>query len=262
MEAVRSHTHHQPVIDQEVSSCCRPRDTGRFTQVSRGASLAAEFDIDCIHVNLAHSFSDTTPITHSISWPSECFWWLCGHVVFTQYRFSCQVDGDVLCINPLPHDDCLPFDHHIAGVSKSDGSLNTGVIFCNNPRLTDFDFFARIRDFHRTTKACDHDEYDIQCRQHSDQELLDRFMTHHPEMTCLNLPSSYNYLLPNFLHLLAKPWKTRRPDYRQATEGSHLCLDHVRQLWGDRRAREIFPDAFGNPRRTNATASEIPPSRA
>lgn len=150
-------------------------------------ALALEFAIELVDVDLADVYAADPPG----AWPSEAFWQLYGPKAFAElgYRHSLLVDGDVLCVRPLPLETLLPRVHGYAGIDngpsrwqlRDEGALrrefgitpgqlerpatNSGVVIYNNEFMSARRLFEESARLWRAGK-------DWAFRHRGDQPLL------------------------------------------------------------------------------------------
>jgi len=193
--------------------------------------------------------------------PRNTFWHLYGHQFFSElgYEYSCHLDGDTFCVNPIPFEQAFSGDKLLAGVYKNDGELNSGVMFYDHAKANSFQFFdkiskyyndipivnpdgpynyfKKISSFGKENSPNDPDEPQGDWRCYcGDQELL-TMATEDINLTWNRLPSSFNYLTPrNYENAYLKRNVTIFDDLEEI-----YILHILHKPWCHQSEMEIYP---------------------
>lgn len=238
-------------------------------------------------------FEGETPFTELVpEWPLECYFILKGPELLYRlgYKYSVSIDGDVYCRRPLDLHQILPSLKGWGGVGvfprnpdnrtrKFIGDLvkerfvdnvyvNTGVLFWNNRRLSEFGFFEWCCTVYR---ACVEKGY----TPPSDQQLFDIAICR-KDVEFLALPDGYNFrvckpytqvrVLDQALHAAVrrkqyaelvfvhfvfcpKPWQPSVPDFCSSKNllwldsAAHFYMEwqeFIKECLGPARAERMF----------------------
>jgi hypothetical protein len=242
---------------------------GRFADDVGALELIHRHGMRFQFLDLSNVFRDCEFIdTNPGRWPSECFWWTYAYKILPEhgYRFSCALDGDILCVNPLDLETVLTDQAALYGVEKQNGRINSGVLFFDNAIMEKEDFFEKIVDTYETVKVCDHAVCTGYCREKGDQGLLWEIDRLHGISTA-RLDNVYNHMLDlspgsyreknsdapisiarsKILHILFKPWKpvTRRGNLSPvAVESYRLWWEFAQEIWPDVQERRAYFGSF------------------
>jgi lipopolysaccharide biosynthesis glycosyltransferase len=201
---------------------------GTFEKMDKALAMFEAFQINYLPLAESDLFQNVISLaTGKMRWPRECFWHLIAYPLLMEkgYNYTCCIDGDVLCVNPVDFSQTFAPDIAVAAVVKKNGLLNSGVLFYNNTLLARLGFAEMVISHYQTKKICEHPECVSYCQSLGDQELLQHVLEDF-SIPWKQLSTYYNHLLPYpyslyaqrncevltsveeciFLHMMLKPW--------------------------------------------------------
>jgi hypothetical protein len=231
---------------------------GDFSETDQALALFERFRITYLPLGEeARIFQDViSTLTEKTRRPAQNFWKLIAYRALRQkgFDYSCCIDGDVLCVNPVDLTQPFSADWPLAAVVKKDGLINGGVLFYNHDYLDKIDFAGKVTTLYRQDKHCRHAVCQGFCRERSPDDLLEKALIEH-QIPWKVLPTQYNHLLPypqslyekknvttltsveecSFLHLQLKPWLNA-----STTPSLYPMLQQAFLLWKE-VAEEVLP---------------------
>lgn len=162
-----------------------------------------------------------------LKWPRQCFWHFFVYRMLYEmgYQFSCCMDCDVICVNPIPFKEVFFDDKALSAVVKKDKTINSGILYLNNKILAGMHYDELAVKYYKGAKSCSHKQCAGFCREKGDQEMLFELLKHEtipwqPLDVCFNFilhtplkrAERVNLRMINnvkeaiFLHIIPKPW--------------------------------------------------------